>query len=56
MHSGHFWRRNDFSDPWLNEELALTEQMLPAPESAEIQASGIGSGARITMSSGRRLS
>ncbi len=27
-----FLAQEDFSDPWLNEELALTEQMLPAPE------------------------
>ena len=33
-----FLAQDDFSDPWLKEELALTEQMLPAPEAQELQA------------------
>ena len=33
-----FLTQEEIHDPWLKEELALTEQMLPAPESAEIQA------------------
>ena len=33
-----FLAQDDFSDPWLKEELALTEQMLPAPEAEKLQA------------------